>query len=861
VEIFKKNIKGNYKHFKKKIKFKRITYVLILFIGMIVFGFGSVVYGAYLNKTGQTPNIKNFILRTKELNLSFFPNYARSKLTEIDEITIDISFKNWQKIKYYRQKGLTHGSLNNLPPEEVNAKIRYKNKTYKAKISITGQTTEHFKHPYKWSLLIKLKNGETIKGVNKFALLYPRARGYLTDWIAYKLLKSQNLIGLKTDFVNLEINGKSNDLYYFEERFGKNLLINNNRKNGIIFKRDANLKVYELNKDILKSKELSKQLIYLKKLLHSFYTNKISVEKVFDIKKFATLFVVSDIMNQKHALFRGNSRLYFNPVTNLIEPIGREWGYLRRSTNTPLSLSIEKPDPKVNFHENLHKDSILVKFINSIEFKEEYIKQANILSKRNYLDSIIKINQQEFDLLNNRIFSQNPFYIFPIDLLYKNQEIIRKKLNPVTPSINVFFNQIKKDSLILDFENRIDLPIEIHYLKYNKTLFTPNNNERLIIKPKYKANNTEQLITFNDLTKQINILNFSTDSLEVFYSIIGLNNIRKTIVFDKKMNKNDYLELTPTKKNSNFDVFNFLRINRKTIIFSDSICEVNKDLIIPSGYTVTAKPGCIINLTNSAKIISYSPFLFFGNKENPIKIISSDSKGQGIVIFNSNHLSEFSYVAFDSLSNIKDKDWELNGSITIYESAVNINHCTFNNNKTGEIYLNIIRSEFNILNSTFKNTFMNALNVDFCTGKIENVLFQNIENIAININESKLFATDIEIKNIGGIGIQGEKNSLLDLKNFQINQNNIAIISKDNTTITINKINISESNLALCALQENNGYGPGVINAKKSTMQNIEKEFLIEVGSSLTINGSKINNTTKKVEDKLIKYEGRKTSK
>ena len=380
---------------------------------------------------------------------------------------------------------MINGSLNNLPQEEVNAKVRFKDKTYKAKISITGQTTEHINHPYKWSILVKLKNGKTIKGVNKFALLYPRARGYLTDWIALKLLKSQDLIELKTDFITLEVNGKSHGIYYFEERFGKNLLVNNNRKNGIIFKRDGYLKVYELNKEVLKNNDLSSQLNYLKKLLHSFYTNKLDVERVFDIEKFATLFVVSDLMNQKHALFRGNFRLYFNPITNLIEPIGREWGYLRKSENTPFSLSIEKPDPKVNYHENLHKDSILVKFLNSNQFVEEYIKQANILSKKNYLDSILESNDKEFQLLLKKIYKQNPFYIFPLNELYKNQEIIRKKLNPVNPSITVFYDSINKDKLYLNIYNRIDLPVEIHSVRYGREIL--NQNERIIVKPKYKS--------------------------------------------------------------------------------------------------------------------------------------------------------------------------------------------------------------------------------------------------------------------------------------------------------------------------------------------------------------------------------------
>ena len=120
------------------------------------------------------------------------------------------------------------------------------------------------------------------------------------------------------------------------------MIINNNREEGFIFKLEDELKIYELNKEILKNKELTAQLNHVKKMLFAIQTNNLGIEKVFDIKKFATLFAVSDLMNQKHALFRGNSRFYYNPITNLIEPIGREWGYLREETFSNILSSSSK---------------------------------------------------------------------------------------------------------------------------------------------------------------------------------------------------------------------------------------------------------------------------------------------------------------------------------------------------------------------------------------------------------------------------------------------------------------------------------------------------------------------------------------
>lgn len=842
--------KGFLSKVKNKITSRRIFIIFIVLIGLAGFGFGSILYGAYLNQTGQTSMIKMFLTRTSQFDFNYIPNLAKSKIAEIDNLTIDIKFKNWQKIKYIRENALLYTGIDKQPREEVPAKIRYNNKTYRAKIGITGQTDEHIKHPYKWSLLVKLKDGETIKGVNKFALLFPQARGYLTDWIAFELLKSQNIIGIKTDFVDVVLNGNDFGLYYFEERFGNNLLVNNKRVDGLIFKLDGDLKVYEPNK-VLNNKELSTQLIALKKLLHLFLTDKVKVEEIFDIKKFSALFVVSDILNQKHALFRGNSRLYFNPLTKLIEPIGREWGYLRDGTSAPMSLAIEEPNPKVSYHEDLYNDPILSKFIRSDEFIKEYIKYAEILSQPNYIDSIIDTKKEDFNLLLSKIHRQNPFYIFPIDVLHENQKYIRNILFPYpdSPRIDVYFNELKNDSIFLSVENKIDIPIQIQNITYHNKII---GNQIFNLESNFRNSNKKIKIGI-PLPGQIDQSIFLSDSLEVYYNLVGLNTIEKAIVFPKLISDKDYSDFIPTKLNSNIKEFDFINANEtdKTIVFKGQNCIIQKDLIIPDGYIVSAEPGCIINITNSARIISYSPMLFFGNSDDPITISSSDSTGQGFVVFNTKRASEFSYVNFNSLSNISDSGWFLDGAITFYESPVTINNCNFSSNISGDNYLNIIRTDFNILNTNFENINADAFNAEFSNGKIENVSFNQIGRVAVKSRGSKIHLNRIQMTNLLGIGISGMQNSHLICENITIKGGKISVKCADNTNIEINEIKIESSDIAFCAFQEKPGYGPANIITRNTIMNNVKSNFLIETGSSLVLNGNIIDKKQNSVKEKL----------
>ena len=130
-------------------------------------------------------------------------------------------------------------------------------------------------------------------------------------------------------------------------------------------------------------------------------------------------------------------------------------------------------------------------------------------------------------------------------------------------------------------ENKINLPIEIHSFLYNnKRVIIPD--KRILLESDYKNLEPYQEVKFlfdgNGSTSQ-----FSLDSLVVYYSILGLKHIRKTIATTLKTTPADFSKLTPTQQEPNFIEFKFLVIDEKNkqIKFAEKICNIKKDLIIP----------------------------------------------------------------------------------------------------------------------------------------------------------------------------------------------------------------------------------------------------------------------------------------
>ncbi len=852
------------KHSDRKYLFKikngltgrRIFFVLLVIIGLAGFGLGNIIFGAYLNSTGRTYNLKYALYQISHFNFSFIPNSLKSKFVDIDQIDLDVSFKNWERIRYIRERVFILGDrVPETIQEEVPAKIRFNNKTYKVKIKLI-RDLDHIVQPNKWSFMIKVRDGKSIMGMTKFALLYPKARGFLTDWIASKLLQARGIIGLKTGFSNVNINGKNHGLYYVEERFGEKLLENNKLIDGIIFRSlETDLKIYNYNKIKNDPKKL-KSIILLKKLWQAFLLDSIKAQQLFDLKKYASLYVISDIMynpSEAHALFYGNSRMYFNPITNLIEPIPREWGDLRIEFRKPLDkLIIENRIPE--------SYEIQKRISDNFEFKELYFNEAERLTKNSFLDSVIASNEIELEKLTSQIHTENPFYKLPLNILYENQYSIRKKLHPISPLMEVYFDTIEKNKNIrFKIKNRSDFPLEIKRIVYNDSIILLPK-ERIIILSKYKIKEELQCVSFPfGSMGNSDLIYFSTDSLEIVYSILGINETyngiqkyietSKTIVFPKDMKNVDFLNLNPSKKPTNIYNHDFLKVNEedKIIEFANTQCNIKNDIIIPKGYIVKANPGCTINLTNSSKIVSYSPLEFIGNKENPITITSKDSTGQGIVVFN-DKISKLNFVNIKDLSKITDQGWNLDGIVTFYNSLIDINNCTFNDNVGNRIFLNIIKSDFIISNSKFININSDALKIDYSNGLISNLQFTNINRNSIHVNGSTLTINDIEIQNSKYVGVLLEKESVINGENLRIDKANIGVICKDNSAFKISNVRINSSNLALSAYREKSNYKPAIIILNNLKLINNKNDFLIENGSFLTIDGNVYNDKKKKVE-------------
>ena len=412
----------------ENVNFKSYSIVKILLFILVVFTFGI-----WTEKYDLLSKPRSIITKIYD-NL-----YSKiiSQTYDIEEIVIDINYKNFEKIKKIRQKALKNKYLLSEDSKWSSGKLTYNDQQNEIKIRLKGMLGDHWNHAYKWSFYVKIDDDNpSIFNLRRFTLQPPKTLDFLDEWLFMKALERENLISHRTKFVELIVNGNKYGLYTLQERSMKQLIENNKRREApvINFSNQERLVEHINNKKLgankisnyfwrsqinpiqfKKSYKGTVQEKYLDKaisLLESFRNKESKVDEVFDVDQMAKLMALRAIFGSTE-FDVDDMKFYYNPITNLLEPISKEVhsnairfisGYnpwVCRADN--LSISWQKP-----FLDLLYKDK---------SFYKKYLNELNNYSSNQYISKLVEENKSEFEEIK-KILKLN----FPTIKLYKYDE-------------------------------------------------------------------------------------------------------------------------------------------------------------------------------------------------------------------------------------------------------------------------------------------------------------------------------------------------------------------------------------------------------------------------------------------------------
>lgn len=416
------------------------------FLSVYIFLFFAGVYsGMYCLRFGVLADLSQHY-KSFRLNPSTYLKYALNQdKKNIPLVKLEFKFKDYMQISnqrsrfVYSSKHFFNGQQwFDRKDQYAKLDIKYKGVEYKAKAKLFGLNNDHFRHPYKWSFRIKSKDYIPDFKNLKFNFLQPNTRQYLSDVLCNMVFSKHNILDLKYTPVNLRINDRTPDIYFAEDFFSKNLIERNMYRDSYIFS-------FERIKHPSLNKMTSEQIKNFDLLKEDVINNH---NEIIDISKFDVFMATIFILQNKHPLLEGNFHMFYNSVTNKVEPLIRETWF---ESALEVESDIDLRKQLLHFVRKMKSyNKPLATYLDNIIEKDSRLSDvySKVISVANTMHNIVLTEKwKSFEKL---IYTRYPNALFVCKNLRKNiQEII--DLGIAVESPDIFKNKkllISRDTIL-----------------------------------------------------------------------------------------------------------------------------------------------------------------------------------------------------------------------------------------------------------------------------------------------------------------------------------------------------------------------------------------------------------------------------
>ncbi len=776
-------------------------------------------------------------------------------------IVLDVQAEHMKTIVDKRNAALERGLLFASSDDYVPAKIGTTERVLKAKIRLKGDLMDHLSHPDRWSFRVQIGGDQALNGMKRFSLQPPATRNYLNEWVLHRMVKDEGLIGLRYDFVSLTLNGNDLGIYALEEHFSKQLIESNARREGPILRfeegtfwgaqhldeRDpyftASISAFGM-KSVLEDPATEGHFALAASHLQGVREGTQPIGSAFDLEQMAHYLAICDLLGAHHGLSYNNMRFYYNPVSGLLEPVAYD-----AIAGVRIGSTVES---RANL-EGIQGYSFLRAFFEDPEFCGHYHRALARVCEDSFLARFFEKWGPEIERHSMTIQSQYPQIRFDGTVFEQNREFIRRFLSPGSDG-SVYAHERGTEFREIDVVSLRPRSSSVTGVLGGSGVFYPYRDPAILTP--YRPGRPAPVRTM--------ALPSGWDSGDSVAAIrIGPTGLTETADVEARPYP-VYGNFATLPRESTSRSFPFIQRRTESgveeLVLPAGDFEIDRDLVIAAHERLVITEGCRIDLLAGAKIISFSAITATGSIDRPIRIRSSDGRGQGLCVILAEARSRLHHVHFEGLTYPRAGLWSVTGAATFYESDVELTDCSFDSNQC-EDALNIIRSEFTIDRCRFAGAASDSLDCDFSQGQISDTIFVGSGNDAIDTSGSAIRIEHVVIRGAGDKGVSaGEGSDLLAL-DLRIERVEIAVASKDDSRIRLTDLFIADARLDFAVYNKKPEYGPGRVEANFSAMQaSAAPTFLLERGSFLLVENERMAPNEENVADDLygVKY-GRRT--
>jgi hypothetical protein len=758
----------------------------------------------------------------------------------------------------------------------------------KGKVRLKGDWLDHL-YGDKWSFRIKLGKEYGWRHMRVFSIQTPAARDFLSEWVAHRLCDQEDVLSTSYEFIPVRLTDRSLGLYAYEEHFDKHLVESRNRREGLILKlteeafwaiqqvafetrqyhmlpcfETSVIEPFNVNQTV-DNPTLMAEFLIAQNLFYEYKNTLRPPSELFDLDKFARYYAICDVTQAWHAIPWHNQRLYYNPVLCRLEPIVFD-GYTQGPIEPIGQQTFLGEMDRYGKTEIEPHQLMLFYLFQDQKFTKLYIHYLEKYSSEDFISRFLLSINSELTDYEAQIRKEFPYYHYDRLFLLTSAAAVRQTLGRYKDLFGKDPEYATKALQNFRILTKYDTA-------YNR-VFPPQYVKAYMEKAE---GSTAWIRVFNYYTRDIILLGTGRGPNRLRYpvapgfsvsafvpgkdqsALIESDTAAQFLYFWVKDHDTTFIvpvnpwpypsEGNPRRELEQPGVFSrdtsFVKDQDK-VIFTRGYHDLDEFLVIPAGYRVYFEPGCTLDIRNRAGLISYSPVFMEGTADEPVLITSSDSSAMGFTVLQAGERCLVRHAVFKNLNTLDYKGWTLTGAVNFYESDVDIYNTVFRDNLC-EDALNIIRSDFLTDSVTFRNTFGDAFDSDFCTGRVTRCRFMQLANDAIDFSGSIIEISDCYVINAGDKGISCGEKSILNVNNCIIVDSDKGVASKDLSALNLSDIRISGCMYGMTAYRKKPEYGGGTIRAQRMQFRDIKHLTWIEEKSTVYLNDSVIQGDKKDV--------------
>ncbi len=799
-------------------------------VGLIAFALVCIGFGTELHRTQSDWILRQTLADTLRSNVRVPVQFLKGLVANAPVLAISIQHLDYMKLAHQRALAWEAGRIaEDFKQEYVPANISVDGQTYRAKVRLKGLWLDHLQQD-KWSMRIALKGGEAVFGMKRFSIHAPYTRNYIHEWLYHRGLAQAGLIALRYLFVAVQLNGKDQGIFALEEHFETVLPVRNNRPEGILFKPySQDVHIYREARLLAVGPVMVEQIQTLRRLYTELLTGRLEAHQVFDPDAWARYFAVSDLFAAHHSHIPGNLVCYFNPVTHRIEPVGYDaqpGGFHR--TRGRLAL-VEQDGRNIllppALAPRLRSDPVIMK---------RYTQELAALSEA-WIEQLLTDNREELQQNLAILYKSYPGYHFDTRYLYQNLASIRAALDAEDRVHEASYRLEGPSALVVSARTSKGLPVEIVGVARGEEMLAHPVDGGVL-----SALEGRSSIRLKLEVPRAHRFREDTGPRELVYRLLGGQAEWRVPVYPAPLDDRLFALHTQARARE-LDTFDFLDVDREDhqVSIRPGRHTVQRDLIVPRGYRLEGEPGTVLDLAQSAKIVSFGPVRLLGSEEMPFVITSSDRTGEGLIVLEANGDSLLRHVVVEKQTSAAIGAWRPRGAMVFYESPITLEDSVVRNTRA-EDGLNIIRSSFTIRNSVFEDCHGDALDVDFGTGVIEDTAFLHSGNDGIDLSGSSVAIRRVLIDHAGDKGVSAGERSDVHINGLDVRSAYIGVTSKDLSTVVLKDVKLADCEYGLAAYRKKLDFGPGTLVAERPILERVHWDYAVEPGSSLTIDSKTV---------------------